>query len=180
MGVMTTRRATALLAALAALAGCGGGEAEETSAPTVTVQAGAQEVPVDPTQYCLAGEGQRYSTSPPILEVPVDSPITLRVPEVLAADGWSVQVFDDRLEELIGEVAVDPDTPVFTGINASDVAPDAFYLVVVQHRDPDACAGLSGAWPIGFIRSGAGRDGESTTPADPSPADPAPSTAPAG
>ena len=160
---MTTRRtAAALLAGLTALTGCGGG-AEETTAPTVTVQVGAQEVPVDPTQYCLAGEGQRYSTSPPILEVPVDTPIELRVPESVAADGWTVQVFDDQLEQTIGEVDVDPDTPVFDGINSSDVAPPAFYLVVVQRRDPDACEGLSGAWPIGFIRSGDGAP--PTTPA---------------
>ena len=160
---MTTRRTTAaLLAGLTALAGCGGG-AEETTAPTVTVQVGEQEVTVDPTQYCLAGEGQRYGTSPPILEVPVDTPIELRVAESAAADGWTVQVFDDRLEQTIGEVEVDPDTPVFDGINSSDVVPPAFYLVVVQRRDPDACEGLSGAWPIGFIRSGDGAP--PTTPA---------------
>ena len=162
---MTTRRATAaLLAGLTALAGCGGG-ARETTAPTVTVQVGEQEVPVDPTQYCLAGEGQRYGTSAPILEVPVDTPIELRVPESVAADGWTVQVFDDRLEQTIGTVDVDPDTPVFDGINSSDVVPPAFYLVVVQRSDPDACEGLSGAWPIGFIRAG----GSTGTPAPATP-----------
>ncbi|WP_460683291.1 DUF2771 family protein [Modestobacter lapidis] len=151
-----SRCAAALLVALAALAGCGGDDAGETSAPSVTAQVGRQEVPVRPTQYCLAGEGQRYPSSPPVLEVPMDTPITLRVPEAVASDGWSVQVFDDELQELIGEVDVDPDTPVFDGINSSDIAPDAFYLVVVQRADPEACDGLSGAWPVGFIRSGAG------------------------
>ncbi len=149
----TTRRATALLAALAALAGCAGSAAEETP-PPLTVQVGEQEVPVDPTQYCLDGEGQRYSTSPPILEVPPGTPITLRVPDVLAEAGWSVQVYDEQLEELIGEVDVDPDTAVFDDIDSSDVVPPAFYLVVVQRPDPDACKGFSGAWPIGFIRAG--------------------------
>jgi hypothetical protein len=172
MDVITIRRATAVLAALTALAGCGGGTAEETSPPSVTVQAGGQEVQVDPTQYCLAGEGQRYSTPPTFLEVPADTAITLRVPDVLAAEGWNVQVFDDQLEEILGEIDVDPDTPVFDGINSSDVAPAAFYLVVVQRRDPDACAGLSGAWPIGFIRSGAGVGEQPTPPADPPPAAP--------
>jgi hypothetical protein len=171
--VTTTRHTTALLAALAVLAACGGAD-EETVAPTVTVQVGEQEVTADPTQYCLAGEGRRYSTAPPILEVPADSDITLRVPDSVAADGWSVQVFDEGLEEVLGNVDVDPDTPVFDGINSSDVAPPAFYLVVVQRRDPDACAGLSGAWPIGFIRAG----GTVGTPAPASP--PAPSTSPAG
>ncbi len=151
----TTRRATGLLAVLAALAGCGGGAAEQT-APPVTVQAGSQEVTVDPTQYCLDGEGQRYAVSAPVIEVPADTPIVLRVPDALAEDGWSVQVFDQGLENVIGEVDVDPDTPVFDGINSSDVAPVGFYLVVVQRRDPDACEGLSGAWPIGFLRSGDG------------------------
>jgi hypothetical protein len=128
----------------------------------VTVQVGEQEVSVDPTQYCLDGEGQRYNATPPILEVPPDTTITLRVPDVLAEEGWSVQVFDDRLEELIGEVDVDPGSPVFDDISSSDVVPPAFYLVAVQRPDPDACEGLSGAWPIGFIRAGAG--GEVTPP----------------
>ena len=149
-----TRRAAALLMALAALAGCGGGAAEETTAPTVTVRTGEQEVTVDPSQYCLAGEGQRSTATPPRLEVPVDTAISLQVPEALAADGWSVQVFDDQLQEILGTVEVDPGTAVFDGINSSDVAPAAFYLVVVQRRDPDACEGLAGAWPVGFLRSG--------------------------
>ncbi|MCW2698427.1 MAG: uncharacterized protein JWR62_3512 [Modestobacter sp.] len=158
----TTRRATGLLAAFVALTGCGGGTTEET-APTVTVQAGAQEVAVDPTQYCLSGDGQRYGVSAPVIEVPADTPIVLQVPDVLADDGWSVQVFDQDLAEVIGEVDVGPDTPVFDGINSSDVAPAGFYLVVVQRRDPDACAGLSGAWPIGFIRSGGGTSSTAPT-----------------
>ena len=151
----TTPRATALLAVVAALAACGGA-AEETSAPTVTVQVGEQQVTVDPTQYCLAGEGQRYTPVRPVLEVPAGTPIELRVPAVLAEEGWDVQVFDERLEEILGRVAVDPGTAVFDEITSDDVAPPAFHLVVVQRGDPDACAGLSGAWPVGFIRAEAG------------------------
>jgi hypothetical protein len=157
--VTTTRRAAALLGALAALTGCGAEAAEET-APTVTVQVGEQELAVDPTQYCLAGEGQRYSRSPPTIGVAADTPITLRVPDALAAEGWSVQVFDDQLEELIGEVDVEPDTPVYT-VGSSDVVPAAFYLVVVQQADGDACEGLAGAWPVGFIRA---QDGTENAP----------------
>jgi uncharacterized protein DUF2771 len=155
--VTWTRRATALLAALPALAACGGA-AEETVAPSVTVRVGEQQVSADPTQYCLAGEGRRYTTAPPILEVPADSDITLTVPDSVAEDGWSVQVFDEELEQKLGDVDVDPGTPVFDGINSSDVDPPAFYLVVVQRRDPDACEGLSGAWPIGFVRPGGAAD----------------------
>ena len=162
----TTRRATALLAAstaLAALAGCGA-SAADGAPPTVTVQVGEQEVQADPTQYCLDGEGQRYSTSPPTVEAPSDTPITLRVPDVLAEAGWSVQVFDQQLQELIGEVAVEPGTAVFDDISSSDVVPPAFYLVVVQRPDADACEGFSGAWPIGFIRPGAGTPSTPPTP----------------
>ncbi len=147
----TTARGTALVAALAALAGCGGSAAAEAP-PTLTVQVGEREATVEPTQYCLDGEGQRYRTTPPMLEVPAGTPIELRVPDALAEEGWSVQVFDDRLEQLIGEVDVEPGTAVFDDITSADVVPPAFYLVVVQRPDPDACEGFSGAWPIGFIR----------------------------
>ena len=155
-----TRRASALLAALAALTGCGGSAAAEAP-PTLTVQVGEQEVTVEPTQYCLDGKGQRYSTETPTLEAPPDTPISLRVPDVLAEAGWSVQVFDEQLEELIGEVDVEPGTAVFDDISSADVVPPAFYLVVVQRPDPDACEGFAGAWPVGFIRAGG------DAPADP-------------
>jgi hypothetical protein len=41
----------------------------------------------------------------------------------------------------------------FSGITTSDVVPPTFYLVVVEDSDPEACSGLSGAWPVGFIRT---------------------------
>ena len=168
MGSVTaTRRTAVLLGLTGVLVGCSGATAEEATPPSVTAQVGGQEVAVDPTQYCLGDEGQRYRTSPPILEVPPETAITLRVPDALAAEGWSVQVFDDQLEELIGEVDVEADTPVFDGINSSDVVPPAFYLVVVQRADADACEGLAGAWPVGFIRAETGTDPAPTEPAPP-------------
>ncbi|MGY1770455.1 DUF2771 family protein [Blastococcus sp. SYSU D00813] len=138
-------------ALLAVLAGCG--EDEPDAPPQVQVTVGPQDVDVDPTQYCVDGEGQRYtSVQPPVIEVSPDSPIALTVPDAVAERGWSVQVFDDRLEEQLGEVAVDADEATFE-VNSSDVVPVAFYLVVVEDGDTD-CDGFSGAWPIGFIRAG--------------------------
>ncbi|WP_237493079.1 DUF2771 family protein [Modestobacter sp. L9-4] len=160
---MTTaaRAATgvALLGGLLVLSGCGdsgGGQARAGAVPTVTVQAGGTPVTVDPTQYCLGGEGKRYQVSPPILEVAADTTVVLTVDGAVAASGWGVQVFDEKLQERIGEVAVDDGTTVFSGINTSDVVPATYYLVVVQDTDPEACNGLSGAWPIGFIRADGG------------------------
>jgi hypothetical protein len=142
-----------LLGGLVALSGCGGsGGAAPAKAPTVEVQVGDQRITVDPTQYCLDGDGRRYATSPPIMEAVPDSSITLTVPDAVAAAGWSVQVFDEKLEQRIGEVDVDPGTRVLDKINTSDVVPPTFYLVVVENSDKHACSGLSGAWPVGFIR----------------------------
>ena len=162
----------ALLGGLLVLAGCGdsddtGGTArdDEATAPSVTVQAGGDDVTVDPTQYCLGGEGQRYQTSPPILEVAPDTTVRLSVPDAVAEAGWSVQVFDERLEERIGEVDVEAGTTVFDGINTSDVAPPTYYLVVVQDSDAARCEGLAGAWPIGFIRADGTAPSSSPTPA---------------
>ncbi|MEI4273000.1 DUF2771 family protein [Klenkia sp. LSe6-5] len=152
------RTTVAAAAVLVALTGCGAGGSggageQDAAAPTVRVQAGTQDVAVRPTQYCLGGTGERYSTTPPVIEVPTDSTIALTVDADVADQGWSVQVYDDQLEELLGEVDVEDGTTVFTGINSSDVVPASFYLVVVEDSDDAACSGLSGAWPIGFIRS---------------------------
>ena len=149
---MGLRRATAGgTVLLAVLTGCGGGSF--VGPPDVTVEAGNQTVTVKPSQYCLDGDGRRYDTTPPVLEVPPDSPITFTVPEGVAERGWSVQVFDERLEEKIGAVDVDKGTSTFDGINSSDVVPAAFYLVVVENKG-GACGVFSGAWPVGFIRPG--------------------------
>ncbi|TWH75677.1 DUF2771 family protein [Modestobacter roseus] len=155
---MSTARgaaAVALLGGLAVLSGCGD-RATGDPVPTVAVEVGPQQVTLDPTQWCRDGEGERYQVTAPILEVSPDTPVTLEVPDEVADDGWSVQVFDEQLEEQIGEVDVDAGQAVFDGISTSDVVPPTYYLVVVQRADPDACEGLSGAWPVGFIRAGEG------------------------
>ena len=143
------RCAAALL--LLVLAGCGRGQA---AAPQdVHVAVGSETVALHPTQYCLDGKGQRYDTTPPIIEVSPDSAITLSVPSSVAAHGWSVQVFDEKLEQAIGEVDVPAGRRVFADINTSDVVPPAFYLVVVEKKGGD-CGAFSGAWPVGFLRAG--------------------------
>ena len=48
------------------------------------------------------------TTTPPIIEVSPDATISLTVPEAVAERGWSVQVFDEQLEERLGEVDVAP------------------------------------------------------------------------
>lgn len=147
--MVVSRCAAALL--LVVLAGCGRGEAAAPEDIKVTV--GAQQVPVHPTQYCLDGAGKRYDVTPPIVAVSPDSPITLSVPESVAREGWSVQVFDEKLEEPLGEVDVPKGKAVFDKINTSDVVPVAFYLVVVEKKG-GACGQFSGAWPVGFLRAG--------------------------
>ena len=141
---------TAVLVVL--LAGCGDDEADG-GPPGVRVSVGAQEVAARPTQFCLDGEWQRYTSAPPILEVSPDTAISLTVPDAVAEQGWSVQVFDDQLEETIGEVDVPDGTATFDEISTSDVVPPAFYLVVVEDGG-GACGELTGAWPIGFLRAG--------------------------
>jgi hypothetical protein len=160
MDVTTAGRAStgvALFAAVGVLAGCGGSAAgdsgNESGPPTVTAQAGGDPITVAPTQYCLDGDGQRYQNSPPILEVTPETTISLTVSDAVAEAGWSVQVFDQDLQEIIGEVDVPEGQSTYQEISTSDVVPPTFYLVVVEDADPDACSGLSGAWPVGFIRS---------------------------
>jgi hypothetical protein len=147
------RRATAAgTVLLAVVTGCGRGNSADAP-PNVTVDAGTQSVTVKPTQYCLDGDGQRYDTTPPIIEVPPDSTIRFTVPDDVADQGWSVQVFDDKLEEKIGVVDVGKGEKVFDTINSSDVVPPAFYLVVVEDKG-GPCGVFAGAWPVGFLRPG--------------------------
>ena len=157
-----SRCAAALL--LLVLAGCGRGEA--AGPENVEVSVGAEQVAVRPTQYCLDGDGQRYSTTPPIIEVSPDSAISLTVPESVAEQGWSVQVFDEKLEEPIGEVDVPEGESVLDEINTSDVVPPAFYLVVVEDKGGD-CGEFSGAWPVGFLRAGGDLSGTPSSSAPP-------------
>jgi hypothetical protein len=159
--VVVSRAAAAALLLL--LAGCGG---TEDGPGEVGVEVGAREVSVRPTQYCLDGEGQRYDTTPPIVEVSPGATISLTVPDDVADRGWSVQVFDEQLVEQLGEVDVEAGTTTFDEITTDDVVPPAFYLVVVEDKGGD-CGEFSGAWPIGFIRAGGELGGtpSSTTPA---------------
>ncbi|SEP09787.1 DUF2771 family protein [Trujillonella endophytica] len=143
--------AAGAVALLVLLTGCGDDDPE--GPPSVQVAVGPQDIDVAPTQYCVDGEGQRYtSVQPPVVEVSPDQPITLTVPDEVAEQGWSVQVFDDRLDEQIGEVEVEAGSTTFDGISSSDVVPAAFYLVVVEDAGT-ACGEFSGAWPVGFIRA---------------------------
>jgi hypothetical protein len=160
--VALSRCAPALL--LVVLAGCGRGEAAVPE--DVEVAVGDQQVPVHPTQYCLDGDGKRYDTTPPIIEVSPDSAVTLTVPTSVARRGWSVQVFDEKLEEPLGEVDVPDGKAVFGEINTSDVVPPAFYLVVVEKKG-GACGEFSGAWPVGFLRAGGEVSGTPSSSAPP-------------
>ncbi len=160
--MVVTRAAAPLL--LLALAGCAGGP----EAPgDVRVQLGAQHVTARPTQACADGEPIRYDTAPPVIEVSPDAGITLTVPDAVADRGWSVQVFDESLDELLGEVDVPAGENRLTDINSSDVVPPAFYLVVVEDKGGD-CGEWSGAWPVGFLRAGGDLGGTPSSSAPPS------------
>ena len=147
--MVVSRSASVLLVLL--LAGCGSGE--PAGPPDVDVEVGAQQLGVRPVQYCLDGEGQRYENVPPILEVSPGATVSLTVPESVADRGWSVQVFDEKLEEVLGEVDVPAGERTFEDITTDDVVPPAFYLVVVEDKGGD-CGEFSGAWPVGFLRAG--------------------------
>ena len=151
----------ALLLALGA-AGCG---RASDAPPQVRVVVGGQAVELSATQYCTGGEGHRYSTTPPVIESAPQTQVTFTVPDAVAAQGWSVQVFDQHLQERIGTVEVAKGKAVFTGISTSDVVPAAFYLVVVEDKAA-GCHNLSGAWPVGIIRA-AGQQATSTATSTP-------------
>ena len=157
-------RRVALAAVVLLLAGCG---SEPSGPQDVVVEAGPQRVEAAPTQYCVDGEGQRYDATPPIIEVSPDTTIRLTVPDAVAERGWSVQVFDEGLEELLGEAPVDTGEAVLE-LNSNDVVPPAFYLVVVEDAVED-CEGFSGAWPIGFLRAGGTQGGTATESTPPAP-----------
>ncbi|MGY1751887.1 DUF2771 family protein [Blastococcus sp. SYSU D01042] len=149
---MRPGRATAgvVLPAVLLLTGCAG---EEQGPGTVRVEVGAQDVTAQAVQGCDDGEEVRYDTTPPVVEVSPDADITLTVPASVAERGWGVQVFDERLENVIGTVDVPAGEDRFAGINSSDVVPPAFYLLVVEDKGGD-CGVWSRAWPVGFIRAG--------------------------
>jgi hypothetical protein len=162
--------ALALLAPLAA--GCGSGS---SGPPSVTITIADRSVQLRPTQYCLDGTLHRYTVTPPVIAAPPATRVVLTVPGDVADHGWEVQVFDDRLKTEIGQVDAGK-TRTFSQITTSDPAPAGYYLVVAERGGSSACQGLSGAWPVGIIRAGAGTPSGSPTPAGSAPA----SSAPAG
>ena len=93
--------------------------------------------PPPPCSTARTATGQRYENTPPIIEVSPDADITLTVPESVAERGWSVQVFDEKLEETLGEVDVPEGEAGSTRSTRSDVVPPAFYLVVVEDKGGD-------------------------------------------
>jgi hypothetical protein len=155
--------AAALVPALAA-AGCGHGGSD--APPQVTVHIGSDAINLEPTQYCADGTGHRYSIRPPIVQAAPKTQVVFTVPDIVAARGWQVQVFDRTLQNRLGSVSVGKGTAVFNKITTSDVVPPAFYLVVVEDKGAQ-CDQLSGAWPVGIIRAG-GVPTFSSTPSSPS------------
>jgi len=115
---------------------------------------GDQQMDVEATQYCLEGEGKRYSVTPQVLQVDSDTTILIEVPDEVAESGWSFQVYGQGLadEDLIGEIDVGREASY--ELSTSDAVPAAYYLVVVEDSG-EGCAGLAGAWPIGFLRESA-------------------------
>ena len=159
--MVVTRAAAAV--ALLVLTGCGG---TPEGPGDVRVQVGGQDVTARPVQYCEDGEPVRYDNTPPVVEVSPDAVITLTVPEVIAERGWGVQVFDEGLEEILGEVDVPAGEDRLAEINTSDVVPPAFYLVIVEDKGGD-CGEWSGAWPVGFLRAGGDLGGTPSSSAPP-------------
>ncbi len=106
---------------------------------------------VEATQYCLDGEGKRYSVTPQVLQVEPEITIRIEVPDEVAESGWSFQVYGQGLadDDLIGEVDVGQEASY--ELSTSDAVPAAYYLVVVEDSG-EGCDGLAGAWPIGFLR----------------------------
>ncbi|WNV76312.1 DUF2771 family protein [Geodermatophilus sp. DSM 44513] len=143
-------RRAVLPVAVLLLAGCGSGP---SGPQDVLVEVGPQEVQVPPSQECIDGELQRFSARPPLVEVSPDTTVRLTVPDSVAERGWGVQVYDDQLQEQLGTVDVDAGQAVLAEINTSDVVPATFYLVVVEDTG-EACEGVGGAWPVGFLRAG--------------------------
>ena len=161
--MVLSRCAAALLLVL--VAGCGRDAAAGPEDVEVSVGAPAGR---RPPGAVLPGRraGSATPSTPPILEVSPDATITLTVPDSVAERGWSVQVFDEGLEETLGEVDVPEGEAVLDEINTSDVVPPAFYLVVVEDKGGD-CGEFSGAWPVGFLRAGGDLSGTPSGSAPP-------------
>jgi hypothetical protein len=131
----------------------GGGRPPPPPPPQVTVHIGSDAISLQPTQYCADGVLHRYEVRPPIVQAAPKTQVVFTVPGAVAARGWQVQVFDDKLQKRLGSVPVAQGKLVFNQITTSDVVPAAFYLVVVEDKNGQ-CHDVSGAWPVGIIRAG--------------------------
>ena len=100
--VVVSRCAAALL--LLVLAGCGRGR--RPAPANVQVAVGGEKVAVRPTQYCLDGDGQRYTTPRRSSRSRPDAPITLTVPDVGRRAGLERAGLRREAREAIGEVDV--------------------------------------------------------------------------
>lgn len=168
MVVRRAARSTVTAAVAVALAlGTAGCSSASSAPPQVTVLFGGDKLSLDPTQYCDGDSLHRYDVRPPVVSAVPDTTVTFIVPDAVAAQGWSVQVFDQDLKTKIGTVDVPKGTATFDKITTSDVVPDAFYLVVVED-EATACHHLSGAWPVGVIRSAKASSTATSSPAAPS------------
>ena len=146
------RAGPALLLAVALAAVLGGcGRSSADAPPTVQLVIGDQKVSLKPTQYCDGKDFHRYDVQPPVIAAAPGTRITFTVPASVATHGWTVQVYDQQLEERIGQAPVPAGQRSFDQITMSDPAPSAFYLVVVE-KETAACHELAGSWPAGFIR----------------------------
>lgn len=144
--MIRTARCLPIVVAVLALGGC------SSTAPSITVSVGDQTETLTPTQYCLDGEAEVYRglPAPPVLRVEGDQAIEIDVPQEVADSGWQVQIFDGLLQEQIGQVDAGNATS-FDGVRTGDPFDPEYYLVIVQDAGED-CDGLSGAWPVGFVR----------------------------
>jgi Protein of unknown function (DUF2771) len=151
--VRPAARSTGTAAVAVALALATAGCSHASSAPPqVTVLFGGDKLALEPTQYCDGDTLHRYDVRPPLVSAGPDTRITFTVPDAVAGRGWSVQVFDQNLKQRIGTVDVPKGKAIFNRITTSDVVPAAFYLVVVED-EASACHRVSGAWPVGVVRT---------------------------
>jgi len=140
-------------ALLLALGASGCARSGSGAPPQVTVHIGSDTISLQPTQYCADGTLHRYEVRPPIVQAAPKTQVVFTVPGAVAARGWQVQVFDEKLQKRLGSVPVAHGKLVFNEITTSDVVPAAFYLVVVEDKNGQ-CHDVSGAWPVGIIRAG--------------------------
>ena len=93
-----------------------------------------------------------YAVKPLAVVTGASTGIGYELARIAAERGWSAQVWDEQLRTQIGDADAGPGEAVLQ-LNSSDAVPPAYYLVVVERRNA-ACNNVSGAWPVGFLRTG--------------------------